>query len=127
MIVRLERRSGLSVSLVVVNPGQTLTPPVETEMLRIMQESLNNVEKHAKASTVSITWNVTQGVGALTIADNGRGFERCQSARGNSYGLMGMRERADAIGARINISSDLGVGTTVTVSTADLHSKGPHT
>lgn len=41
-------------------------------MLRIMQESLNNVEKHAKASTVSITWNVTQGVGALTIADNGR-------------------------------------------------------
>lgn len=40
---------------------------------------------------------------------------------------MGMRERADAIGARINISSDLGVGTTVTVSTADLHSKGPHT
>lgn len=72
MIVRLERRSGLSVSLVVVNPGQTLTPPVETEMLRIMQESLNNVEKHAKASTVSITWNVTQGVGALTIADNGR-------------------------------------------------------
>lgn len=64
LIVRLERRSGLSVSLVVVNPGQTLTPPVETEMLRIMQESLNNVEKHAKASTVSITWNVTQGVGA---------------------------------------------------------------
>lgn len=127
LIVRLERRSGLSVSLVVVNPGQTLTPPVETEMLRIMQESLNNVEKHAKASTVSITWNVTQGVGALTVADNGRGFERCQSARGNSYGLMGMRERADAIGARINISSDLGVGTTVTVSTADLHSKGPHT
>lgn len=126
MIVRLERRSGLSVSLVVVNPGQTLTPPVETEMLRIMQESLNNVEKHAKASTVSITWNVTQGVGALTIADNGRVLKGAR-VRGNSYGLMGMRERADAIGARINISSDLGVGTTVTVSTADLHSKGPHT
>jgi signal transduction histidine kinase len=127
LIFRLERRSSLSVSLEVVNPGQTLTPPVETEMLRILQESLNNVEKHAKASIVSITWNVTDGVGILTVADNGRGFERNQIVRDNSYGLVGMRERADAIGARINISSDLGVGTTVTVFTADLQAKGPHT
>lgn len=124
LITRLEARSELKVTFTVANPDETLTPPVETEILRIMQESLNNVEKHAKASTVSIGWAVADGNGELVVTDDGRGFETRKGVRDSSYGLVGMRERADAIGARLHVSSSPGAGTTVTVHTANLQAEG---
>ena len=62
-----------------------------------------------------VTWVVESGTGTLTIRDDGRGFDTSRGVRDNAYGLVGMRERADAIGARLNISSIPGEGTTVTV------------
>jgi signal transduction histidine kinase len=53
----------------------------------------------------------------LSVTDDGRGFETRGSVRENSYGLVGMRERADAIGAQLAISSTPGAGTTITVNT----------
>ncbi|MEZ5382522.1 MAG: GAF domain-containing sensor histidine kinase [Microthrixaceae bacterium] len=117
LIGRLERRSDLRIRFTETNPGETLTAPVETEILRIVQEALNNVEKHAKATNVSVTWTVADGSGCLTVTDDGRGFETRGSVRENSYGLVGMRERADAIGAQLAISSRPGAGTTIAVNT----------
>ena len=51
----------------------------------------------------------------LRVQDDGKGFDTARGIRDNAYGLVGMRERADAIGARLIISSTPGNGTTVTV------------
>lgn len=116
LVDRLRKRSNLDIEFVVT--GDHLPVPVENEVLRIMQEALNNVEKHSKASVVRVTWETVDGVGTLTVTDDGRGFDQSTGVRDSAYGLVGMRERADVIGARLAITSMPGEGTTVTVTTA---------
>jgi len=87
---------------------------IEQELWRIGQEALVNVEKHADATAVVVRWEVGNGVARLEVADDGSGFEPAAVA-GEHYGLVGMRERADAIGAHLAIESQPGVGTKVAV------------
>jgi signal transduction histidine kinase len=116
VVNRFGERADLDAQLVVVHPGNRLAVPVENELLRILQEALNNVGKHAKADSVKVTWNVDGGSFELTIADDGRGFETARGVRDSAYGLVGMRERADVIGAHLSIDSTPGDGTTVRVA-----------
>ena len=117
MIRRLQDRSELTITLTVPHPEQRLSVPVENELLRILQEALANVEKHAHAASVEVHWDVdTAGRGVLTVTDNGSGFDVASGVRETAYGLVGMRERADVIGARLKIESEFTVGTTVTVT-----------
>ncbi len=97
-------------------PSATAALPyrIEQELWRIGQEALVNVEKHADASAVVVRWEVHDGVARLEVADNGAGFEPAAVA-GEHYGLVGMRERADAIGAQLAIESRPGSGTKVAV------------
>jgi signal transduction histidine kinase len=115
MVERFTQRTGISTHFHVENPGEALRVNVENELLRILQESLNNVEKHAKPGKVDISYAVKDGHGELVIIDDGKGFDTGGSIRDTSYGLMGMRERADVIGATLQIESERGVGTTVRV------------
>jgi len=115
MADRFTQRTGIATHFTVTNPGESLRVNVENELLRILQESLNNVEKHAKPNKVDITYTVSEGRGELTIVDDGKGFDTGGSIRDTSYGLMGMRERADVIGATLQIQSQRGAGTTVKV------------
>ena len=117
LVDRLRDRKRLDVEFNVINDGEHLPIPVENEVLRILQEALNNVEKHSRATAVSVTWTIEQGVGTLVVEDNGKGFDQSSGIRDSAYGLVGMRERADVIGARISIVSAPGEGTTVTVMT----------
>ena len=117
MIRRLRDRSELTITLEVPHPEHRLAVPVENELLRILQEALANVEKHAHATSVEVRWDVDGGGrGVLTISDDGAGFDLASGVRETAYGLVGMRERADVIGARLKIESELTVGTTVTVT-----------
>jgi signal transduction histidine kinase len=116
VVNRFGERADLDARLVVVHPGNRLAVPVENELLRILQEALNNVGKHATADSVLVTWNVDGGSFELTIADDGRGFETARGVRDSAYGLVGMRERADVIGAQLSIDSRPGAGTTVRVA-----------
>ena len=109
-------RSDVAATFTVVRPGDRLPVPVENELLRIMQESLNNVAKHARAEHVEVTWAVDGGNFELVVSDDGRGFETARGVRDSAYGLVGMRERADVIGAQLTIDSRPGGGTTVRVS-----------
>lgn len=100
-----------------VTPG-VLAEHVETALYRIAQEALQNVAKHAEAEHVSVTLTEvgTEAV-ELRVRDDGCGFvldERPGLAR-VSYGLSGMRERADLIGAKLQVHSRPGSGTTVVV------------
>lgn len=112
---RFGERSGVDMTLTVTNPGEHLSVGVENELLRITQEALNNIDKHADATNVEVTWTVGDGDATLTITDDGMGFETWGSIRDNAYGLVGMRERADVIDAQLDIRSAPGAGTTITV------------
>ncbi len=91
---------------------------VENELLRIAQEALTNIEKHAKASKVHVAWSIADGKGVLAVSDDGRGFDPTQGIRGNAYGLVGMRERATSVGAMLTISSKPEEGTVITVQSS---------
>lgn len=91
---------------------------VEVALYRIAQEALQNVVKHAGASKVRIALHVVDGTTRLTVDDDGRGFaqDRLTSAEErHSYGMVGMQERAELIGATLNVVSSLGEGTSVVV------------
>ena len=79
---------------------QQLPPDVQTALYRIAQEALNNVARHAKASEVWVDLRQDDDGVRLEIGDDGRGFD-LGSASADHFGLQNMRERAEAIGARI--------------------------
>ncbi|MEK7281527.1 MAG: sensor histidine kinase, partial [Chloroflexota bacterium] len=91
----------------------------EVQLLRVVQEALTNVRKHAKATTVAVTFECNNRSDELqvTIADNGRGFEltRLPSTGWPHFGLQTMRERAEAVGGTLQVDSAPGQGTRVRV------------
>jgi len=118
-VQRFAQRSGMAASFTTHPPGGRAPVPIENELLRILQEALTNVERHAAATSVEVAWTVDAGRYELTITDDGNGFEPGASVRDSAYGLVGMRERADVIGARLHIDSSPGHGTRVRVSAGD--------
>jgi two-component system, NarL family, sensor kinase len=91
-----------------------LPPWAEAELYRVVQEALANVRKHACATNVEIDLRVTPQGMKLTVADNGAGFEpRREPSEG--HGLVGMRERAEIIGGRLQVHSRPGHGTKISV------------
>ena len=114
---RFEKRSKIEVDLQLAKEGRRLPSPIENELLRITQEALTNIEKHADASKVYIRWSITDDIGVLLINDDGRGFDPSKGIRGSAYGLVGMRERAAAIGAHLEMTSEPGHGTNIMVQT----------
>jgi signal transduction histidine kinase len=95
-------------------PDRRLPRQVEQELWRIFQEALTNVERHADASSVHVIWDCSNDQARLIVRDNGAGMDESHPTP-ERYGLVGIRERADAIGARVRFESELGGGTTVKV------------
>jgi signal transduction histidine kinase len=88
---------------------------VEQELWRMMQEALANIEHHAEANACAIDYQVTATQLTLVVEDDGRGFDASYAPTGDHYGLIGMRERADALGAHLVVESQPGQGTRVSV------------
>lgn len=80
---------------------------------RIAQEAITNIGRHAAASEVKLEVCVSAGRFLMSIEDNGKGFELTKISDPHAVGLIGMRERAHLIGAKLDIQSTPGVGTTV--------------
>ncbi|MDQ3978689.1 MAG: GAF domain-containing sensor histidine kinase [Actinomycetota bacterium] len=85
----------------------------ERELWRIAHEAITNVERHAAARHLHVRWHCDGQRARLTIGDDGRGFPVSRIDRRDRYGLVGMKERASAIGASLNIESEPFVGTLV--------------
>ncbi|MFP4513988.1 MAG: histidine kinase [Acidimicrobiales bacterium] len=111
-IQRVIDRTGLDITLY-ADRGERLPILQEREMWRIAQEALANVEKHAKATRVRVLWRCNGSAAALEVADDGQGFPVGTAGRLDSYGIMGMRERAASIGATLDVLSEPGKGTRV--------------
>ncbi|GGK80500.1 sensor histidine kinase [Ornithinimicrobium pekingense] len=93
-----------------------LPPDQAEEVVCIVAEALENVERHASATTVDVRLRHEDGVLVLTVTDDGKGFDlRSVPARERQghFGLRGMRERAERTGGRVRIDSARGRGTTV--------------
>jgi signal transduction histidine kinase len=90
---------------------ERLSQSARASVLRIVQEALQNARKHAAASRISIGLEGD----TLVIADNGRGFDlmRIASAASRNFGLQFMRERAELMGAHLQIESRQGEGTRI--------------
>jgi two-component system, NarL family, sensor histidine kinase DegS len=108
---QLEERHGIAVEVSVEGIDARLSRAARASVLRILQEALQNVRKHAAASRISIGLEGD----TLVIADNGRGFDlmRLASAAGRNFGLQFMRERAELMGAQLHIESRQGEGTRI--------------
>lgn len=97
---------------------QRLTPEVETHLYRIAQEALNNIVKHANATEVAVVLEKSETGVTLVIEDNGDGFDpktKQTLEAGHGFGLIGMTERSNLIGAHLEIESRAGHGTTIYV------------
>ncbi len=96
------------------------TPDESLALFRIVQEALNNVKKHSQADTVHVSIAAGADGISIQIRDNGRGFQLPQTygrlAQSGKLGLLGMAERAQYIGALLEIKPAEGMGTTVSIS-----------
>ena len=90
---------------------------VEVQVLRILQEGLTNISKHAQAEHVRIKFDIDDSILCIIVKDDGVGFEFVddQSGSGDHFGLQMMRERAEAIGSKIAFTSQPGEGTEIRV------------
>lgn len=109
------KRTGIVVDLRAAGDADRLPLAVENEVLRILQEALNNIDKHANAAEVVVSWDVSATEGRMRVVDNGDGFDQATGVRETAFGLVGMRERAEVIDAQLVIASSPGAGTTVDV------------
>ncbi len=114
----LNEADEFSATLTVTGEVQRLAPERELALYRIVQEAVNNVVKHAQARTVQVKLNYGDQLQVI-IQDDGRGFELPDrvdelSDRGH-FGLIGMRERAELIGAQLIVQATPDVGTTIEV------------
>jgi NO-binding membrane sensor protein with MHYT domain/two-component sensor histidine kinase len=109
------RRTGIEVVVRGEEPKQLSNREVEIALFRIAQEALTNVAKHARASRVVLALEPAAQECVLSISDNGVGFEMGAQAARPSQGLVTMRERALAIGGRLDVRTSPGKGTQLTV------------
>jgi PAS domain S-box-containing protein len=107
------QRTGVACETRVPDQEAALAPSVALALFRILQEALTNVARHAGAHHVVVELLREREAAALVVSDDGRGLPAAEAAGRRSLGLMGMRERAAALGGEIEISGAPGRGTTV--------------
>jgi signal transduction histidine kinase/ligand-binding sensor domain-containing protein len=107
--------SGLEAAFSLYGAYRPMPPGMEREILRVGQEAIHNVKRHAGAKHVNVQLEYGPAEVALVVRDDGRGFSTQAGAESPAghYGLMGMRERAEAIGGTLEVASEIGSGTTV--------------
>ena len=110
------RQTGIAVDLRVgADEAFTLPPVVEVQLIGIIQEALANVRKHAGARSVVISVERDPTFARVAIHDDGRGFDPGEEAAATSFGIETMRERAEAVGGKLTLSSTPGEGARVEV------------
>ena len=115
MAQRFEKRTGTECAFRTSHEHLELPSGVPVVAYRAVQEALTNVSKHAQASRVSVDLSLARGVLSVEVSDNGRGLGADDLAKARSFGIRGLRERADTVGGWVDLSSD-GGGTTLILS-----------
>jgi two-component system, NarL family, sensor kinase len=113
------RKTGFETALEITGETIRMEPQKELILFRIVQETLNNIIKHAEAKKITVTMNYTPDTMEMKIKDNGRGVDlsplNAGTDGGFGLGIRNMHNRAKLIGADFNMSSSIGNGTTVSL------------
>ena len=114
-VEEFSENSHLPVHLVHVHEITGLAPEIQAQLIRILQEALSNIRKHAGADQAWVSCYDDHGDLILEVRDDGKGFSPEDVPAASRYGLQGMRERSELIGAEFQITSCPTDGTTVRV------------
>lgn len=115
-VENLKERFGIDIEICCNGRQRRLDSVLEVVLYRVIQESVQNIMKHARASNAVIQLEIGRQNIMAVIRDNGIGFkaeEFLNEPRPNSYGLLGMKERVEILGGQLSIKSNLGEGTEV--------------
>jgi signal transduction histidine kinase len=129
--VRLRRMTeaedghGLEARFSIFGAYRPMPPGTEQEFLRVAQEAIHNVKKHAGAKQLLVQLEYGPDGVALEVRDDGSGFAARQEPQQGSFGLTGMRERAAAIGGTLEVESEPSRGTTVRLLLAQVSKSRP--
>lgn len=115
LALEFEKYTGVSCAANLPDEELAYTQQQDITLFRIVQEALNNIAKHAKATRVEIVLDDSDDTIVLTVRDNGVGISTERTNRARTHGLRGMRERAGYLGGQVRIATAAGKGTSITV------------
>jgi len=110
-----EERHHISCKFACDIPNLDMNQQQSLAFFRILQEAMNNIVKHARATLVKIQLSIEDHKLIMEIIDNGVGFDKSNSGRQDSYGTIGMKERVVLLEGELDITSEVGQGTCVRV------------
>lgn len=124
LVTDFARSRGLEHSIDIQADASEPPKHLSIALFRILQEALNNIEKHADAERIEVSLHLLPDRGELKVRDDGRGFDPAEvsvaaaaaTKRTTGLGLSGMRERAELLGGTFTLSSAPGKGTTIEVN-----------
>jgi len=112
-VSQFERRNNVRCEAAIQDGGQAVPEAQATAVFRILQESLNNIGRHARATLVRISLSINARELEMSIADNGVGMHAGDRRKAHRFGLIGIEERVGMLGGEVRIESIPGQGTTV--------------
>ncbi|GAB3582886.1 sensor histidine kinase [Amycolatopsis endophytica] len=111
---RWAQRSSVAVEFTATGTPRPMHPEIEATLLRITQEALSNVARHARARRVGLTLSYMEDLVTLDVRDDGSGFDPAR--RGDGFGLTGMLHRVQRLAGTLAIESEPGAGTAISAS-----------
>jgi signal transduction histidine kinase len=117
VVARWSSLSGVPSELITTGSPEPLHPEVDVAVLRVVQEALANVAKHAQASRVGVTLSYMGDIVNIDVRDDGVGFSAGNgSAPDGGFGLVAMRQRIELLTGTLEIESEPGTGTAISAS-----------
>jgi signal transduction histidine kinase len=113
LVKRLTYNSPVNISLNYTGEFFVESVEIEETVYRMIEETINNILKHAKATSITVIVEATIVQWTIKIVDDGIGFNLLSESEHKSYGLKGLRERIDRLGGHLTLSSSVGKGTEV--------------
>jgi signal transduction histidine kinase len=131
-VARWTATSGVPAEVAATGDPRALYPEVEVTLLRVAQEALANVAKHAAAAHAWVTLSYMEDVVTLDVRDDGAGFaqpgagdEQSRAGQSGGFGLIAMRQRVNRLAGQLEIESEPGAGTAVSASLPAIPLGGP--
>ena len=115
-INEFRRRTTIECELIETHGDIDVSDQCATALFRILQESLNNISKHARATKVRVELSIEGGWISMSVADNGIGLQQAGRHKPGSFGLVGIEERMTILNGVFRVTSSPGAGTTIHIS-----------
>jgi signal transduction histidine kinase len=108
-------KAGLDLQVVVEHTCESMSKDTAIALFRVVQEGLSNIIRHARAKNVKLQLSGDERRCIVTLVDDGQGFDAASPQFHWSHGLMGMRQRAESLGGKLDVESRIGCGTALRI------------